>query len=112
MVNLLSNAIKYADPGTTVILNTLVLGDQVEITVTDQGIGIPKEHLSNIFNQFYRVTSGNTKTKGMGLGLFISKEIVEAHGGRIWAESVPGKGSSFHFVFPLDSRKGGNNINS
>jgi PAS domain S-box-containing protein len=105
LVNLLSNAIKYSDPHTTITISTLVSGDQAEITVTDQGIGIPKEHLCNIFNQFYRVAAGNTKTKGLGLGLFISKEIIRAHSGKIWAESELDKGASFHIIFPLENHK-------
>jgi signal transduction histidine kinase len=105
LVNLLSNAIKYSDPHTTITISTLVLGDQAEITVTDQGIGIPKEQRCNIFNQFYRVAAGNTKTKGMGPGLFIPKEIIEAHSGKIWAESELNKGASFHIIFPLENRK-------
>ncbi|MEO5594126.1 MAG: ATP-binding protein [Chitinophagaceae bacterium] len=110
IVNLLSNALKYSDPGTTITICTQVMGDRAEIAVTDQGIGIPKEHLSNIFNQFYRVAPAKAKTEGMGLGLFISKEIMEAHGGSIWAESEPGKGSSFRIVVPLEGRKAGNTI--
>ncbi len=105
LVNLLSNATKYADAGTEIIVATKVLGDQAIITVTDQGIGIAKEHLNNIFNQYFRVAEGKSKAKGMGLGLYISKEIVDAHGGRIWAESELGKGSSFHLQIPLQSRR-------
>ena len=104
-VNLLSNAIKYSPAHSTITITALVLGDQAEITISDQGIGISEEHLGNIFNQFYRVSAGNANTKGMGLGLFISKEIVEAHSGKIWAESEPGKGSSFHVLLPLETRK-------
>ena len=104
IVNLLSNAVKYSDAATLITITTQTLGDEVELIVSDQGIGIPAEHLANIFNQFYRVNSGNTKAKGMGLGLFISKEIMEAHAGKLWAESEPGKGSSFHVILPLVNR--------
>ena len=105
IVNLLANAVKYADAGTRVHVSAKVIGDQAEITVTDQGIGIAPEHLKNIFNQYYRVTPESRKAKGMGLGLFISKEIIDAHGGSIRAVSEPGKGSSFHILFPLESRQ-------
>lgn len=104
LVNLLSNAVKYSNPNTTIRVSTQIIGDQVEIAVSDQGIGIPKEHLTNIFNQFYRVSSHHIKTKGMGLGLFISKEIMDAHGGSLWAESELNSGSCFHIVFPLETR--------
>ena len=75
--------------------------DSVVITVRDTGIGIPKEDLENIFSGFYH--SGyklSYEYKGAGLGLAISRRIVEGHGGRIWAESEPGKGSKFYFTIP------------
>ncbi|MEO5684894.1 MAG: PAS domain S-box protein [Chitinophagaceae bacterium] len=104
IVNLLSNAIKYSDAGTLITVTTQVLGDELEIKVADRGTGIPAQHLKHIFNQFYRVASDRPKTKGMGLGLFISKEIMEAHGGRIWAESEPGTGSCFFLALPLQQK--------
>jgi len=105
IVNLLSNAVKYSEPHTVISIICRITGDQVEIIVLDQGIGIPAEDLPNIFNQFYRASPEKIKAKGMGLGLFISKEIMEAHSGNIWAESTPGKGSAFHIVFPVGTRK-------
>ena len=105
LVNLLSNAVKYSAAHTVISITSMVIGDQIEIIVSDQGIGIPDEHLPNIFNQFYRAASGKTKANGMGLGLFIAKEIMEAHSGNIWAESTPGKGSSFHLIFPIGTRR-------
>lgn len=105
LVNLLSNAAKYSDAGREINITTRVFGDQAVITVTDQGIGIAKEHLNNIFNQYFRVSEGQGKAEGMGLGLYISKEIMEAHGGKIWAESEVLKGSSFHLEIPLDKRR-------
>jgi len=105
IVNLLSNAVKYSEPLTVISIICRITGDQVEIIVSDQGIGIPAEDLPNIFNQFYRASPEKIKAKGMGLGLFISKEIMEAHSGNIWAESTPGKGSAFHIVFPVGTRK-------
>ena len=105
LVNLLTNAIKYSDPHTTITIQALVIGDQVQICVADQGPGIPAEHLSNIFNQYYRVASTAGKTKGMGLGLYICREIIEAHSGNIWAESEIGKGSVFYLQVPVENRK-------
>ncbi|MEP6746628.1 MAG: PAS domain S-box protein [Bacteroidota bacterium] len=103
--NLLSNAIKYSSPHTTIHITTTVNGDQVEILIKDQGIGIPEEYLSKIFDQYYRVISEKTNVKGMGLGLFISKEIMVAHSGTIWVESVYGEGSCFHIIFPVEPGK-------
>lgn len=104
-VNLLSNAVKYADPGTQIVLSARVFADQATITVTDKGPGIAKEHLQKIFTEYYRVVSDTQPVGGMGLGLFICREIVQAHGGRIWAESELGIGSAFHIAFPLEPRK-------
>lgn len=104
LVNLLTNAIKYSETGSRIRIQAHVHGDDVEIIVTDEGIGIDEENLNQIFNQYYRTSTGESKAKGMGLGLFIAKEIVEAHSGRIWAESTPGQGSSFHVVFPVEKR--------
>ncbi|MET0463544.1 MAG: PAS domain S-box protein [Chitinophagaceae bacterium] len=102
LVNLLTNAVKYSAPETSISVSALIMGDEVQISVSDKGAGISKEHLSSIFNQYYRVSSGKTTPKGMGLGLYISKEIIEGHMGKIWAESEPGKGSSFHIRFPVE----------
>jgi signal transduction histidine kinase len=104
LVNLLTNAVKYSAPETPINVSALRLGDQAQITITDCGIGIPKQLLGEIFNQFYRV-SPNGKTKGAGLGLYIAKEIMEAHSGKIWVESESSKGSSFHILFPIGRSK-------
>lgn len=105
IVNLLTNAIKYSQPHTTITIAVVVFGDDVRISITDQGIGIAKEHLEEIFSQFYRVAAGSNAAKGMGLGLFIAREIIQAHSGIIWAESEPGKGAVFHVQFPIERRK-------
>jgi signal transduction histidine kinase len=104
VVNLLSNAVKYSPPGTDILIRSLIFGDEVEISIGDQGVGIPASELKQIFNQFYRV-SNNSTSKGYGLGLYIAKEIMEAHMGNIWAESEPGKGSVFYITFPIDRPK-------
>jgi PAS domain S-box-containing protein len=106
--NLVENAVKYTPTGGPIIISARVIPDSVEISVADRGIGIEAEQLENIFDRFYQVDSASTrKVGGSGLGLSICKAIVEAHGGRIWAESQPGVGSTFHFTLPqADSSQG------
>ena len=105
IVNLLSNAIKYSSPGTKVFLAAIVSGDTIQISIKDSGIGIKEKHLEKIFDRFYRITTSGNTAEGMGLGLYISQGIVEAHSGRIWAESEEGKGSTFYFTFPIERSK-------
>ncbi|MGN6293807.1 MAG: sensor histidine kinase [Chitinophagaceae bacterium] len=106
LVNLLTNAVKYSMPGTTISVSAVLLGDEIQISVSDQGIGIRAEYQQKIFDQFYRISStGKIKAKGMGLGLYISKEIMEAHSGKIWVESEEGKGSVFNVQFPVNRGK-------
>ncbi len=97
VANLLDNAIKYTNPGGLVILKVFESGEEIQVQVCDTGIGIPEDRLPYIFDAFYRI---HRDTKGSGLGLTIAKMIVNAHGGRIWVESVPGRGSVFHFTLP------------
>jgi signal transduction histidine kinase len=99
--NLLSNAVKYSPEGGTIWVGGRADGKWVTIYVADQGVGIdPQEH-ENIFKRFYRVEDHLTRsTQGTGLGLYLCRAIVEAHGGRIWVESKPGKGSIFIFTLP------------
>lgn len=97
--NLISNSIKYAPEGTTITIKSFVEGNMLHTLVVNQGPGVPAEHLERIFDKFYRVTAADRIT-GTGLGLSICKGIVEAHGGRIWAENKPG-GFEFHFTLPL-----------
>jgi signal transduction histidine kinase len=97
--NLVSNAIKFTPQEGTIRVLARLRDQQIVVSVEDTGPGIPQEHLSKIFDRFWR-TPG-TKQKGSGLGLAIAKGIVEAHGGAIWAESQLGKGSSFLFTVPL-----------
>lgn len=104
IVNLITNAVKYSAAGTSINVKVSVFGDEVKIDITDQGIGMPAEYLSQIFNQFYRISPHDHQAKGMGLGLFIAKEIMEVHMGKIWVESEVNKGSSFHISFPLERR--------
>ncbi len=101
--NLLSNAIKYSPAGTP--LQIIVDGRPAEVVVQvrDRGKGIPEEDQAHIFDRFYRAHSlDTTRARGLGLGLYISNQIVLQHGGRMWLESKPGEGSSFYFSLPLD----------
>lgn len=100
ITNLLTNAAKYSAIGSAIWLKTSLDNGQVLISVKDEGMGIPSHHLKDIFNQFYRVSHPSSKAQGAGLGLYISKEILEAHSGKIWAESAVGKGSTFYIQFP------------
>lgn len=95
--NLLDNAIKYTNPGGKITVRLKNTNEGVLVQVEDSGIGIPEEKQRYIFDAFYRVDSDH---KGSGLGLSIAKEIIESHGGRIWFESIYGKGSTFSFILP------------
>jgi signal transduction histidine kinase/HAMP domain-containing protein len=101
LLNLVGNAIKFTDAGKVEIRVTQT-GAQFQVAVVDTGPGIDAEHQQRIFEEFQQVDSSPTKTKGgTGLGLAIAKRIVELHGGRIWVESVVGKGSTFFFTLPV-----------
>ena len=101
--NLLDNAVKYSPQGGLVVVRGEVSGDNVVISVADQGAGIAPEHLNRLFEKFFRVKSASgCHVVGSGLGLPIARTIVESHGGHIWAESKPGEGSTFYFTLPLE----------
>lgn len=100
--NLLENAVKYSPQGGLIVAQGHVQPHQVVISIADQGIGISPEHLNRLFEKFFRVKSHAAQgTIGSGLGLPIAASIVEAHGGKIWAESQPGQGSIFYVALPL-----------
>ncbi len=100
--NLIENSLKYASVGKRIRVGARALASEVQFTVQDFGPGISSEHLERIFERFYRVDKARSRESGgTGLGLAIVKHIIQAHGGRIWAESVLGKGASFHFTLPL-----------
>jgi len=105
LINLLDNAIKYTPEGGRVIVSAVEKDSMdIQFSVEDNGIGIPKDDLSRIFERFYRVDKGRSKELGgTGLGLSIVKHLVQAHGGRVWVESQPGKGSTFYFTLPKRS---------
>jgi PAS domain S-box-containing protein len=100
--NLLSNAVKYGRPNAEIRIEWLDRGDRLEVVVTNQGAGIPAEEMPHLFSRFGRTHGARAhRTPGIGLGLYIARGLVEAHGGRIWAESVPGESTSFHFTLPM-----------
>ena len=95
----MSNASKYA-PGSTVTISLDWETNRAHICVSDNGPGIPAEHLEHIFHRFYRLKKHIDSKKGSGLGLFICREIINAHHGKIFAESVLGEGATFHIYLP------------
>lgn len=103
LVNLLRNAIKFSGKSGKIIVGASAGEDEVQFSVIDEGAGISSEQVELIFEQFYRADDSQ-EIPGQGLGLAISKTIVELHGGRIWAESEPGKGSKFYFTLPVRVR--------
>lgn len=103
VTNLVHNAIKFTPPGGQVSISAATSGDEVVIAVRDTGVGIPAEDLPRIFERFYKADRARA-SGGTGLGLAIAKHIVQGHGGRIWAESVEGQGSTFYFT--LSAAKG------
>lgn len=101
LTNLTNNAVKYSPNGGTITLRAKKLNGLIRMSVEDQGMGIPKEHLPKVFDRFHRVDNRDTrKVGGTGIGLYLVKHFVEAHGGKIWVESEVGKGSQFIFELP------------
>ncbi len=102
LTNLVENAVKFSEEGTSIIIRALAQNNEVIISIIDQGRGIPPEDMDRLFNKFFQVENAAAgKTSGTGLGLAICKGIVEAHGGKIWAQSELGKGSTFSFSIPV-----------
>lgn len=100
LVNLLSNAVKFSPQNSEVKVSVLEKTDHIQFSVVDRGIGIPEDYRAIIFEQYQQVPGSDQKKRGSGLGLPICKMIVEQHGGKLWLESEPEKGSSFHFTIP------------
>ncbi|MBC7949115.1 MAG: PAS domain S-box protein [Chitinophagaceae bacterium] len=106
IANLITNAIKYSPHTDKIIIHTNVKDDEMTLCVQDFGIGIPEDKLEKVFEQFYRVTGELQHTfPGLGLGLYISSEIIKREGGRIWVNSKEGEGSSFCFALPLSAER-------
>jgi signal transduction histidine kinase len=104
LVNLIGNAAKYGDPETTIEVVAETQEDVIEVSVTNRGPGIPAEEIPRLFSRFGRMSGASASaTPGTGLGLYIAKGLIEAHGGRIWVESTPGELTTFHFVVPRAS---------
>jgi signal transduction histidine kinase len=106
LLNLLGNAIKFSPPGGEVAIGAHMArspgGGRLTLAVSDSGPGIPQEEQAMIFHKYYRAAGVRQQVDGVGLGLSIAKHIVEAHGGNIWVESSPGRGSTFGFSLPVD----------
>jgi len=104
LTNLLDNAVKFSPQGGTITIKGESSESEALVTVADEGIGVPVRDRDRIFDRFYRVEDGSTKsTRGTGLGLYICKTLIEAHGGRIWVEGELGKGSRFTFSLPIEA---------
>ncbi len=100
LANLVSNALKYGREGSDVVVRVVLREGEVVVSVVDEGPGIAPEHLPHIFERYYRAERDQQRQGGLGLGLYITKGLVEAMGGRIWVESEAGKGSTFCFTLP------------
>jgi len=106
LTNLVENATKFSPQGGTIIIKGETSENEVSVTVADEGIGIPLRDQERVFNRFYRVEFSSARpTQGTGLGLYICKTVIEAHGGRIWVESELGKGSCFTFTLPTGEQE-------
>ncbi|MFA5021656.1 MAG: PAS domain S-box protein [Patescibacteria group bacterium] len=104
--NLINNSIKYSSQNKKIIIGLKCLNDKVEFFVKDFGFGIPQHQKGRVFQKFFRADNIATiSTDGTGLGLYIAKSIVDAHGGKIWFESKQNKGTTFYFILPLKSKK-------
>ncbi len=105
LINLLSNAIKYSPGEKKVYLTISQEKEQIKVSVKDTGIGIAQKSLDQIFDKYHRIEEHAVHFQGLGIGLFISKEIIQRHHGEIWAESEEGMGSTFYFTLPLGDTK-------
>ncbi|WP_057736298.1 cell wall metabolism sensor histidine kinase WalK [Liquorilactobacillus uvarum] len=105
--NIMNNAIKYSPDGGVVTCRLLETHNHVILSISDQGLGIPKKDVAHIFDRFFRVDKARSRAQGgTGLGLAISKEVIEMHGGKIWVDSIEGKGSTFYISLPYEEYEG------
>jgi len=109
LINLLDNAFKYTPKGGEVILGINQEGNRLHIEVNDTGVGIPKNMQNKIFNPYYRVNTDVESYSGLGIGLALSKQIIDLHNGDIWVEDLPEKGSTFKFYIPANYQSESNN---
>jgi two-component system sensor histidine kinase KdpD len=108
LINLVENAGKYAPPGSEIVIRGRLRDDQLMLSVTDQGPGLAPDEKDRVFDKFYRGQQrGVRRRAGTGMGLAIARGIIEAHGGRIWAESAPGAGATFTMAIPVEWRVAG-----
>ena len=106
LINLISNAIKYSPQSNKIVVRTAKKKNEVVVSIQDFGIGIPKKDRPQIFERFYRVKNATgERFGGLGLGLYISSEIILKHGGRIGVRSEEGRGSTFFFTLPLKGKE-------
>ena len=101
VINLLNNAIKYSPGASEVLINVEQENDKIKVSVKDTGIGMSKGSLNQIFEKYHRIKEHALHFQGLGIGLYISYEIIQRHNGKLWVESEPGKGSIFYFTLPL-----------
>jgi signal transduction histidine kinase len=107
LLNLLTNALKFTPEGGEVAVRAELADGEARVSVTDTGVGIAAQDLEAVFEEFRQVGATDKKVEGTGLGLPISRKIIELHGGRLWATSVAGKGSTFTFTVPVRGGSGG-----
>ena len=105
ITNLVSNSSKYSPGKNQIIVRSFINENEIIISFTDYGIGIAADNMEKIFNRFYRVDESAMKFSGFGIGLYVSRQIVKQHGGKIWVESVEGEGSTFYFSLPLQKEQ-------
>jgi len=105
IINLLSNAVKYSPDSKDILVNAFVANEQLTVSVKDKGIGISESNFQKIFERYYRIEGQDIHFQGLGIGLFISMDIIRRHDGKLWVESQPGKGSSFYFTIPVKKEK-------
>jgi signal transduction histidine kinase len=105
LINIINNAVKYSPQDSKIIIKTSQKNSQLIVSIKDKGVGIDKDKLLNIFNQFYQANNPiktQTGQPGLGLGLYITSEIIRRHSGEIWVKSKIGKGSTFYFSLPTN----------
>ena len=103
ITNLISNAAKYSPGKNNIYVRSRLVENNLVVSIQDFGIGIHENMHGKIFTRFYRVDDTEKQFSGLGIGLFISSQIIKQHGGKIWVESEPGKGSIFYFSLPADN---------